>query len=184
MSDDVKKLTDKAAAVAQPMGAPDEADLVVLNDLQTKLNAAIDSFLDNEVIADPVRRRAALLLALAQRTIMIEMLLDQHGVDDASRRILWAAAKVGIVREAAGMHAKACKDASCEFMTQLRAFSVAMGARFLDLGDRGAGTVSLAELISAVARAEAKSPEPPETEKKTEEKAPARKKSSKKTYLQ
>jgi hypothetical protein len=127
VSDEVKAL----------VGNLDEADKLLLNDLQSRFDAAISEFLSSPVIADERRRTAALLVSLAVRTACVEIHCDREGIDDRLRRQILAVSAGSAVSQTAGRHAHSgCDDERCEFSANLKRVERELLARYTSLEDR------------------------------------------------
>ncbi len=119
---------------------PDEADLLVYNDLQKKVDATLKDFLANEVIVDSNRRRAMLLLVLAHRTLRVEMALAQAGVPDDVRNEVWNEARKQLVMRQIEKHLHTGCSPTCTFADAMQRFDEEIAARHGDVESRAAWT--------------------------------------------
>lgn len=106
----------------------DEAERLVIEDLGSRIDVAIDAFLQGQVIESRARRYFALLCVLATRALDTELTLDRFELGEAGRRALWDRARVITMGLAAGAHH--CTGSSCEHGQRLLAFDDAMKDRY------------------------------------------------------
>lgn len=123
----------------------DDADELVLDELQKGVDRAVDAFLTSQIVIDPARRVAMALCVLAVRANILEIRCDQEGLDDVARREILAMALRSGVSQVAREHVhRGCREkGGCEYGENLKRVATEMSARYEDPSARAAGTAGV-----------------------------------------